>query len=161
MKSNFAPHCVPHRTDGPCSTDQDELMYGFTTTLTGASFDQALAQTIAALKVEGFGILSDIDVQRAMKEKLGFDMPPYRILGACNPPLAHQALQAVPDIGLLLPCNVIVREETPDRVVVGFLDPQIMVHLVGKAEVKAVADAAEQRLRRVCESLGGSTTETT
>lgn len=132
-------------------------MYGFTTTLTGTTFDQALAKTIAALKAEGFGVLSDIDVQHAMKEKLGADMRPYRILGACNPPLAYQALQVVPDIGLLLPCNVIVREESDDRVVVGFLDPQIMVNLVGKPEMKEVADAAEQRLRRVCEALGGST----
>ena len=131
-------------------------MYGFTTTLTGLSFDQAIDKTTAALKAEGFGVLSDIDVQKAMKDKLGADMPPYRILGACNPPLAHQAVQAVPDIGLLLPCNVIVREEVPGRVVVGFLDPQIMVGLVGKPEVKAVADAAEQRLRRACLSLGGS-----
>lgn len=131
-------------------------MYGFTTTLTGLSFDQAIDKTTAALKAEGFGVLSDIDVQKAMKDKLGADMPPYRILGACNPPLAHQAVQAVPDIGLLLPCNVIVREEAPGRVVVGFLDPQIMVGLVGKPEVKLVADAAEQRLRRACLSLGGS-----
>ena len=136
-------------------------MYGFTTTLTGSSFDQALAKTIAALKTEGFGVLSDIDVQHPMKEKLGVDMPPYRLLGACNPALAKQALQAVPDIGLLLPCNVIVREEAPERVVIGFLDPQIMVNLVGKPEVKTVADAAEERLRRACESLGGGTTQTT
>ena len=107
-------------------------MYGFSTTLTGTSSDRALPKTIAALKADGFGILSDVDVQQAMKEKLGAEMPPYRILGACNPPLAYQALQAVPDIGLLLPCNVIVREEAPDRVVVGFLDPKIMVNLVGK-----------------------------
>ena len=133
-------------------------MYGFTTTLSGTTFDQAMTRTLAALKAEGFGVLSDIDVQRAMKEKLGVDMPPYRILGACNPPLAHQALQAVPDIGLLLPCNVIVREETPERVVVGFLDPQSMVNLVGRPEVRTVADAAEIRLRRACESLGGSQT---
>jgi len=133
-------------------------MYGFTTTLTGVTFEQAIVATTAALKTEGFGILSDIDMQKAMKEKLGQDMAPYRILGACNPPLAHQAVTAVPDIGLLLPCNVIVREEAPGRVVVGFLDPQIMVGLVGKPEVKAVADAAEQRLRRACESLGGSPT---
>jgi uncharacterized protein (DUF302 family) len=132
-------------------------MYGFTTTLVDTSFAQALIRTTEALKAEGFGVLSEIDVQRAMKEKLGVDMPPYRILGACNPPLAHQALQAVPDIGLLLPCNVIVREETPGRIVVGFLDPQIMVGLVGKPEVKAVADSAEQGLRRACASLGGST----
>ena len=133
-------------------------MYGFTTLLTGQTFDQALAKTIDALKVEGFGVLSDIDVQRAMKEKLGAEMPPYRILGACNPPLAHQALQAEPDIGLLLPCNVIVREEAPGRVVVGFLDPQIMVGLVGRSDIKPVADQAEQRLRRVCASLGGTQT---
>ena len=133
-------------------------MYGFTTTLHDRSFEQALAQTLDALKAEGFGVLSDIDVQRAMKEKLGAEMRPYRILGACNPPLAHQALQADPDIGLLLPCNVVVREEAPGRVVVGFLDPQIMVNLVGTSEVKTVADAAEQRLRHVCEGLGGSTT---
>ncbi|WP_313919610.1 DUF302 domain-containing protein [Tahibacter sp.] len=136
-------------------------MYGFTTTLVGTTFDHALARTIAALKGEGFGVLSDIDVQHAMKEKLGLDMRPYRILGACNPPLAHQALEAVPDIGLLLPCNVIVREEAPERVVVGFLDPQIMVNLVARAEVKTVADEAELRLRRVCENLGGSTTRST
>ena len=136
-------------------------MYGFTTILTGISFDEALAKTLAALKAEGFGVLSDIDVQHAMKEKLDVDMLPYRILGACNPPLAHQALQAVPDIGLLLPCNVIVREEAGARVVVGFLDPQIMVNLVGKPEVKTVADAALERLRRVCASLGGSTAQDT
>lgn len=131
-------------------------MYGFTTTLTGQSFDAVLARTIEALKVEGFGVLSDIDVQRAMKEKLQVDMPPYRILGACNPPLAHQALQAEPNIGLLLPCNVIVREQSPGTVVVGFLDPQTMVGLVGRADVKPVADQAEVRLRRVCASLGGA-----
>lgn len=131
-------------------------MYGFTTTLTGLSFDDALVQTTAALKAEGFGVLSDIDVQQAMKAKLGKDMPPYRILGACNPPLAYQAVTAVPDIGLLLPCNVIVREASPGTVVVGFLDPQIMVGLVGTPEVRAVADAAEQALRRACERLGGS-----
>jgi uncharacterized protein (DUF302 family) len=131
-------------------------MYGFTTLLGGKTFEQALAATIDALKAEGFGVLSDIDVQRAMKDKLGVDMPPYRILGACNPPLAHQALQAEPDIGLLLPCNVIVREESPGRVVVGFLDPQVMVGLVGKDGIQPVADQAEQRLRRACASLGGT-----
>ena len=134
-------------------------MYGFTTTLTNLSFDQALEKTIDALKVEGFGVLSDIDVQRAMKDKLDVEMRPYRILGACNPPLAHQALQVEADIGLLLPCNVIVREEAPGRVVVGFLDPQIMVGLVGlasKPRIQPVANQAEDHLRRACASLGGS-----
>ena len=133
-------------------------MYRFTTTLTDLSFDQALEKTINALKAEGFGVLSDIDVQRAMKDKLEVEMRPYRILGACNPALAHQALQSEPDIGLLLPCNVIVREQAPGRVVVGFLDPQTMVGLVGKPEIQPVADQAEQRLRRACASLGGSAT---
>ena len=130
-------------------------MYGFTTVLRNVPFDQALARTIAALKVEGFGVLSDIDVQQAMKDKLGVAMRPYRILGACNPPLAYSALQAEPNIGLLLPCNVIVREEAPDGVVVGFLDPQIMVDLVGQAAIRTVANDAEARLRRVWQSLGG------
>jgi len=136
-------------------------MYGFTTTLSGLTFDAAVLKTTAALKAEGFGILSDIDVQHTMKEKLGKEMLPYRILGACNPQLAFQAVTAVPDIGLLLPCKLIVREEAPGRVIVGFLDPQIMVSLVGKLEVRAVADAAEVRLRRACESLGGSATQAT
>jgi len=135
-------------------------LYGFTTTLSGLSFDEAIDKTAAALKAEGFGVLSDIDVQRAMKEKLGAPMPPYRILGACNPPLAHRALETEPDIGLLLPCNVIVREEAPGRVVVGFLDPQTMVGLVGKPDVKVVADEAESRLRRACAALGGTSPTT-
>jgi uncharacterized protein (DUF302 family) len=128
-------------------------MCGFTTTLTGITFDRALSRTIEALKGEGFGVLSEIDVQGAMKGSLGVEIPPYRILSACSPKLAHQALQAVPDIGLLLPCNVIVREDAPERIVVDFLDPQIMVGLVGTPEVQAVADAAERLLHSACASL--------
>ncbi len=128
-------------------------MYGFTTTLRESSFEDARSKVLDALKAEGFGVLSEIDVQKAMQEKLGEKMTPYRILGACNPSLAHRALQADPDIGMLLPCNVIVRESAPGEVVVGFLDPQTMMGLAGKSGIKPVADEAEQRLRRVCAAL--------
>lgn len=131
-------------------------MYGFTTVLRDMPFEQALQKTIAALKTEGFGVLSDINVQQTMKDKLDVSMRPYRILGACNPPLAYSALQAEPNIGLLLPCNVIVREDAAGHVVVGFLDPQIMVSLVSLTAIQTVANDAEARLRRVCQSLGGT-----
>ena len=126
--------------------------YGFQTTLS-TTFDIALPQVLAALKAEGFGVLSDIDVAGAMKEKLNIHMPPYRILGACNPPLAYRALQAEPDIGLLLPCNVIVRQNADGQVTVGFLDPQLMVGLTGNPKIREVADDAAARLHRVCDSL--------
>ena len=131
------------------------MTYFFAKTL-DVPFDDAIFKVTEALAAKGFGILTTIDVKATMKKKLDADMAPYTILGACNPPLAHQALQAEPDIGLLLPCNVIVREEAAGRVVVGFLDPQTMVGLVGKPSVRPVADAAEERLRRACAALGGS-----
>lgn len=127
-------------------------MYGQHIEIAGP-FDQALQRVQDALKAEGFGVLSDIDIQKAMKEKLGKDMPPYRILGACNPPLAHQALQAEPEIGLLLPCNVTVRQGEGDRVIVGFLDPQTMVQLSPNPGIRGVADDAGARLERVRKAL--------
>ncbi|HYD77690.1 DUF302 domain-containing protein [Ramlibacter sp.] len=127
-------------------------MYGFHVEISGP-FEQALDKVLAALKTEGFGVLSDIDVQKAMKEKLGEDMPAYRILGACNPPLAHQALQAEPEIGLLLPCNVTLRQLDGGRVSVGFLDPQMMVQLTSNPGVRGVADEARERLQRVRAAL--------
>ena len=127
-------------------------MYGFTTTLSGVAFEAALARTIEALKAEGFGILSDIDVQAAMKTKLGVDMPPYRILGACNPPPAHQAVTAVPDIGLLLPCNVVVRA-TDEGTVVDMINPQMMVELTSSDEMAAVADEVDKSLSAALASI--------
>ena len=117
------------------------------------SFDAAIEKVTAVLQTEGFGVLSDIDVAGKMKEKLGEDMPPYRILGACNPPLAHQAVSAVPDIGLLLPCNVLVREDDAGVVHVSFMDPEAVLSLVGNDDVKPLAGEVKARLQRVMEAL--------
>lgn len=126
--------------------------YGFHCVLPKQDFARALAQVTEALKAEGFGILTEIDVQATMKAKLGIDGLPYRILGACNPPLAHRALSAEPDIGLLLPCNVVVRESA-DGLVVGFMDPVAVMQMTSNPEVAAVAQEVRARLERVRAAL--------
>ena len=123
--------------------------YGFHCELKNLGFSQAIDVVTEALKTEGFGILTEIDVQATMKAKLGIDGLPYRILGACNPPLAHRALTAEPDIGLLLPCNVVVRENDNKEIVVSFMDPVAVLTFTNNPEVAAVATEVRQRLERV------------
>ena len=116
-------------------------------------FDAAIDKVTADLQTEGFGVLSDIDVAAKMKEKLDLDMPRYRILGACNPALAHQAISAVPDIGLLLPCNVLVREGDDGAVNVSFMDPKSVLSLVDHPGVEPLAGEVKAKLERVLEAL--------
>ena len=129
------------------------LSYGFGCELKERDFAAAIARVTEALKAEGFGVLTDIDVQATMKTKLGIDGRPYRILGACNPPLAHAAMQAEPDIGLLLPCNVVVREAANGSLVVSFMDPMAVMQMAGNAEVAKVAQEVDGRLHRVMAAL--------
>ncbi len=109
-------------------------------------FGEALQATREALNAHGFGILWEIDVKATMKAKLGVDFPDYVILGACNPPIAHQALTAEPDIGLLLPCNCIVRREG-DKTIIGAIEPHELMGLTGRTDLKPFADKVDQLLR--------------
>ena len=126
-------------------------MYTFQTQLS-LTVEQAIPVVLEQLKQEGFGVLMDLDIQATMKQKIGAEIPAYHILGACNPQLAHQALMSEPEVGALLPCNVVVRSEG-DKTIVSFMDPQAMRQMTVNPQVHAVAGEAEARLRRVCEAL--------
>lgn len=123
------------------------MKYGFSKT-TLLSYDQAVARVTEELQKEGFGVLTTIDVRETLKKKLNVDFTKYVILGACNPPFAHKALQAEEEIGMLLPCNVIVYEKG-GQTVVGAFDPMIMTTIIGNENIQPIADEMKRRLERV------------
>jgi uncharacterized protein (DUF302 family) len=125
---------------------------GFGTTIQG-DFDSVLIKVAEALSVEGFGVLTEIDVQATFKKKLDVDFNRYRILGACNPRLAHRALSAHPTIGLMLPCNVTVSENDEGDVDVYFVDPMVMMNMVNNQALEPIAEEAKERLQRVATAL--------
>ncbi len=128
------------------------MSYGFSTTVK-AGFEEAIEKVTAALQEEGFGVLTEINVKAVMKKKLDVDKRPYTILGACNPVLANQAITAEPDIGLLLPCNVLVRQEENGDVTVAFMDPAAVLTLVEKEGIAELAGEVKERLQRVMKSI--------
>lgn len=131
-----------------------ETRYGLRATV-DLSYDDAVAAVRDALAKEGFGVLTEIDVRATLKKKLDVDFQPYVILGACNPPYAHRALTAEPDIGLLLPCNVVVYAPRVGRTVVAALDPVEQLKLSGNPAIEPVAQEVRARLERVIESVVG------
>lgn len=127
-------------------------MYGFSVTVSD-KFDDAITRVTEELQKEGFGVLTEINVQATLKKKLDIDKRPYTILGACNPVLANQAIDAEPDIGLLLPCNVLVREEEDGSVTVAFMDPGAVLTLVDKEGIAELAAQVKEKLERVRDAL--------
>jgi uncharacterized protein (DUF302 family) len=117
------------------------------------SFDQATEAVTQALAKEGFGVLTEIDVAATLKKKLGLERPAYKILGACNPQFAARALEAEPQIGALLPCNVIVRQDADGKTIVEFMDPDAVLGLVGRPEIAPIAAEVKARLVRVLQAL--------
>ena len=129
------------------------LATGYTlSATTSLPFDDTVARVRDALKAEGFGVLCEIDVQATMKEKLGLELEPYLILGACNPPLAHRALEAEPEIGVLLPCNVVVYQRGAETHI-SAIDAERMLSIVGREDLAPVAEEVRRRLSAVVERV--------
>ena len=127
-------------------------MYGFNISVSG-KVEDVINQVKEALKTEGFGVLTEIDVAATLKEKIDVDRNPYVILGACNPALANQAINAEPDIGLLLPCNVVVREEDDGSITVAFMDPAAVLGIVDREEVTKLGLEVRGKLEKVRDLL--------
>lgn len=137
--------------EAPDRKSEAEIGYGYGRSL-DLSFDAAILRARESLKSEGFGVLCEIDIKEKLQEKLGVDFANYRILGACNPPLAYQALQQEPNIGLLLPCNVVVYE-AGGKVVVAAVDARKMLSVVENPALESTAEQVNDRLRRVIDNL--------
>ncbi len=131
------------------------MSYGFGLTL-NTTIDDAIELVKKTLAENGFGVMSDIDVQAALKEKIGVERSGYRILGACNPKLANMAIEAEPDIGLLLPCNVLIREEDDGNISVLFIDPEAMLSVTGRDDIKQLANEVKGILQNVSDQLANN-----
>ena len=129
------------------------MTYFIAKQLTGISFDKSIERVTELLQAQGFGILTDIDVKATMKKKLDLDFRPYRILGACNPPLAHKALSLEDKIGTMLPCNVIVQQLDDDRIEVAAVDPIASMSAVGNSALEALAQEVRKKLQLVVDAL--------
>lgn len=136
----------------PLPADFGNPSYAITRRLSGVAFDDAVARTREALSGQGFGVLTEIDVSATLEKKLGVDWPPYLILGACNPSLAHQALSAEPGIGALLPCNVVVAADG-DEIVVSAIDPKAMFSVIDRDDVGPIADQVRSKLMAALEAV--------
>ncbi len=128
------------------------MSYGFSKKV-NLSYEEALEKVTWELQKEGFGVLTEIDVKATLKKKLDIDTGKYKILGACNPPLAHQALSAEPEIGLLLPCNVIIFEDESGKTTVAAIDAKAMMSVVGRADIQPIAEQVNAKLKRVIENI--------
>jgi uncharacterized protein (DUF302 family) len=145
LSTGVSPGVLPAQAVN--SFKESIMQYGFSRVVPH-TYDAALDRVTQELQKEGFGVLTSIDVKETMKKKLGVDFPRYTILGACNPPLAHRALQVEEQIGLLLPCNVIVHEQE-GRTVVAAFDPMMMALVLEKEEMRPIAEEVKRKLERV------------